>query len=159
MNHSQTYNILFVCMGNICRSPTGEAVLQHRVDRAGLSRSVFIDSAGTLGFHAGSPADSRMRDSASKRGYDLQSRSRQVKASDFDTFDLILAMDNDNYRDLKSLRPSQDCRATLKRFCDYCQESNVKEVPDPYYGGAQGFETVLDLIEEGCGQIMRALAR
>ena len=145
-------------MGNICRSPAAEGVFAHMLEEQGLSNTVEVDSAGTIGYHSGNPADSRMRAAAAKRGYDLTSRARQVNAGDFDTFDWVLAMDDANYRDLQQLKPAGETRAKLKRFCDYCKDT-AREVPDPYYGGVSGFERVLDLLEDGCTQLLEEVRK
>lgn len=150
--------VLFVCMGNICRSPAAEGVFVHMLEEQGMDDAVEVDSAGTIGFHSGDPADSRMRAAAAKRGYDLTSRARQVSAQDFEEFDWILTMDDANYRDLEQLKPGVETRAKLKRFCDYCS-CDTREVPDPYYGGASGFERVLDLLEDGCAQLLHEVRK
>lgn len=147
--------ILFVCMGNICRSPAGEGVLAHLVAAAGLSDRVKIDSAGTIGMHAGSPADPRMRAAAAQRGYDLASRARQVTAEDLDAFDLILTMDEDNRRGVLALATTDAQRHRVRSFCSFCEKHSKTEVPDPYYGGSQGFEEVLDLLEDGCQGVLK----
>jgi protein-tyrosine phosphatase len=142
--------VLFVCMGNICRSPAGEGVFTKMVTDAGLSDRIEIDSAGTLGMHTGNRADSRMRAAASERGYDLTSRARKVVAADLDHFDLVLTMDEDNRRNVLALAQTDVQRARVRPFCSFCQTHQETEVPDPYYGGPQGFERVLDLLEDGC---------
>lgn len=141
-------------MGNICRSPAGEGVLQSLVDAAGLSDQIHIDSAGTLGYHAGDPADSRMRQAAQQRGYRLTSRARQIHVGDLDEFDLILTMDDDNYHNVLALAANDQQRARVKSFCDFCANHQADSVPDPYYGGASGFEVVLDLLEDGCRGVL-----
>jgi protein-tyrosine phosphatase len=152
--------VLFVCLGNICRSPTGEGVFRALVERRGLSDRVEIDSAGTIGYHTGNPADARMSAAAAQRGYDLTSRARQVQPDDFDRFDLIVAMDRANYDDLVELRPDRRERVRmLGSFLHQPSNTNVgaasgPDVPDPYYGGAAGFEEVLDLIESACPAIL-----
>ena len=146
--------ILFVCMGNICRSPAGEGVLAKMVAEAGLADRIQIDSAGTLGMHAGNPPDSRMRAAATKRGYELTSRARQVTAEDLDTFDLILVMDQDNHRNVIRLASTDEQRERVRLFCTFCEKHLEREVPDPYYGGSQGFEYVLDLLEDGCSGVL-----
>ena len=140
-------------MGNICRSPAAEGVFRALVHEAGVSDHFDIDSAGTIGYHAGHPADSRMRAAASDRGYDLDSRARRVELVDFENFDLIVAMDDDNFRDLSGLDRGQGAR--LVRMCDYGERHGHREVPDPYYGGPQGFETVLDILEDACSGLLR----
>lgn len=146
--------ILFVCMGNICRSPAGEGVLTKMVAAAGLADQIKIDSAGTIGMHQGNRADSRMRAAAITRGYDLTSRARQVIASDLDSFDLILTMDEDNHRGVLALATTATQRNRVRLFCSFCDNHSEREVPDPYYGGAQGFEHVLDLLEDGCRGVL-----
>ncbi len=139
--------VLFVCLGNICRSPTAEGVLRHKLRAAGLEDRVQVDSAGTGDWHVGKVPDSRTRIAAQRRGYDLSAlRARQVEAADFQRFDLILAMDQSNLRNLQALRPAgaqADLDLYLRRY-----ELALDEVPDPYYGGEDGFEQVLDLIEQ-----------
>lgn len=145
--------VLFVCLGNICRSPTGEGVLRRLVAERGLEEQVEIDSAGVGSWHVGEPADARMREAASKRGYDLSSRARQVSEGDFNHYDLIVAMDRSNHGDLSALRPG-DAGAELRLFSDFLPAGSPEDVPDPYYGGPQGFDRVLDLIEEGAEAIL-----
>lgn len=141
-------HILFVCMGNICRSPTAEGVLRQQLQAANLAHSVTIASAGTGDWHVGKPPDRRTSAAALARGYDLSvQRAQQVQVADFARYDLILAMDNDNLQRLEALRPAGS-KAELDLFLRRYGVS-VDEVPDPYYGGEQGFETVLDLIEQG----------
>ncbi|ARU88864.1 low molecular weight protein-tyrosine-phosphatase [Pseudomonas sp. M30-35] len=145
--------ILFVCLGNICRSPTAEAVFRHKLEQAGLAEQVQVDSAGTGDWHVGKPADTRTRCAAQLRGYDLSAlRGRQVEVDDFQRFDLVLAMDHSNLSNLKRLRPSNaaaELDLFLRRF-----QLEVDEVPDPYYGGEQGFEHVLDLIERASDALL-----
>jgi protein-tyrosine phosphatase len=150
-------SILFVCMGNICRSPAAEGVFRSLVDQAGLAADFDIDSAGTIGYHAGHPADARMREAAAKRGYSLDSRARRIEYGDFSDFDLIVAMDNDNYEDITSMDTGQGARVV--RMCDYGDRHGHAEVPDPYYGGADGFETVLDILEDACADLLEELRR
>ncbi|MDF2073111.1 low molecular weight phosphotyrosine protein phosphatase [Pseudomonas mendocina] len=145
--------VLFVCLGNICRSPTAEGVFRHKLRAAGLEDRVQVDSAGTGDWHVGKAPDSRTRQAALRRGYDLSAqRARQVEVADFQRFDLILAMDQSNLRNLKAMRPT-DARADLdlylRRF-----ELALDEVPDPYYGGEDGFEQVLDLIEQASDALL-----
>ncbi|MCC5842648.1 MAG: low molecular weight phosphotyrosine protein phosphatase [Verrucomicrobia bacterium] len=149
--------LLFVCLGNICRSPSAEAVFRAKVEDAGLGDAFEIDSAGTLAYHQGKPADARMLDHAAKRGYMLTSIARKVLLRDFDEFDLLIAMDDDNYRELRALAEDDASRAKVKRMMDYAPETGVTEVPDPYYGGAQGFERVLDLLETACDRLLADL--
>ena len=140
--------VLFVCMGNICRSPTAEGVFKHIVEQAGLAGRVLSDSAGTHDYHIGEPPDPRAQVAAARRGYDLSTlRGRQVSSSDFSEFDYVLAMDETNRRLLARVCPQQHTHK-LKLFMEFAGDPVVREVPDPYYGGAQGFEQVLDMVEE-----------
>lgn len=145
--------VLFVCMGNICRSPAAEGVFLQRVREAGVSHRIEVDSAGTSSYHQGERADKRMREAAAKRGYNLDSRSRGVLQQDFEHFDLIVAMDRDNYRDLGRFGGS----AKLVLFSEYLDDSWPPEVPDPYYGGEAGFEIVLDMLEAGCEPLLKSM--
>jgi protein-tyrosine phosphatase len=139
-----------VCMGNICRSPTAEAVLRHKLALAGLGDAVVVDSAGTHAWHAGSPPDARSAAHARQRGYDLTAlRARAVEAADFESCDFILAMDADNLAVLEERCPAQH-RPKLGRLVQHCKVRKVNEVPDPYQGGSEGFEHVLDLVEDAC---------
>lgn len=145
--------VLFVCLGNICRSPTAEAVLRHKVREAGLEDVIHIDSAGTGDWHVGKAPDPRTRVAAMRRGYDLSAlRARQVGAVDFSRFDLILAMDHANLADLQRLRGGAE-GAELDLFLRRYQAA-LDEVPDPYYGGESGFEQVLDLVEQACDGLL-----
>lgn len=145
--------VLFVCLGNICRSPTAEGVLRHQLKLAGLEDQVKVASAGTGDWHVGKPPDSRTRRAALARGYDLSAqRAQQVSAQDFSRYDLILAMDTSNLGHLKALQPSAgtaELDLFLRRY-----EGELDEVPDPYYGGEEGFEQVLDLIELACSKLV-----
>jgi len=141
--------VLFVCMGNICRSPTAEGVFTHLVREAGLSDRIEIDSAGTHGYHISKQPDKRAQAAALQRGFDLsQLQAREVYKEDFSYFDYILAMDWDNLRDLKLIRPKGEKRAQLSLFLDFAEQATEREVPDPYYGEGQGFEHVLDLVQQ-----------
>jgi protein-tyrosine phosphatase len=155
----KAYQILFVCLGNICRSPAAEGVMHSMVEQAGLNSMIHIDSAGTEGWHRGKLPDARMREAAKARGYTLQSRARQVRLADLETFDLILAMDADNLRNLRALDPEGLHTKKIQAFCDFCTDHDEKEVPDPYYGGSEGFEKVLDLLEDGCANVLRQIAK
>jgi protein-tyrosine phosphatase len=156
-NAPRPTSVLFVCMGNICRSPTAEGVFRHHVRKRNLIEHFVVDSAGTHGYHDGAPPDERAIAHAARRGYDLsQLRARPVSPDDFDRFDFILAMDNQNLRHLKSLTPSR-CQHKLELLLDYCSEHTGLEVPDPYYGGAKDFERVLDLVETGCQSLLEFL--
>jgi protein-tyrosine phosphatase len=144
------YRILFVCLGNICRSSAAEEVMRTLLQRDGLDKAVEVDSAGILSYHQGELPDSRMRMHAARRGYQLTHRSRPVRTDDFFDFDLILGMDDHNIQDLKERAPSPETEQKIHRMTDYCRQRVVDYVPDPYYGGASGFENVLDILEDAC---------
>ena len=149
--------ILFVCLGNICRSPTAEGVFRVIAARELPQWALEVDSAGTAAYHVGQPPDRRTREAAARRGYDLSAlRARLVEPRDFERFDLILAMDRQNLRALERRAPAS-ARERLKLFLEFAPESGVSEVPDPYYGGDNGFEQVLDLIEAASQGLCRAL--
>ena len=153
----QTVKVLFVCMGNICRSPTAEGVFKHFVTEAGLSQHILSDSAGTHGYHIGEPPDPRAQDAAARRGYDLSAlRARQVSRRDFSEFDYVLAMDEANRRLLEKLCPPQHAHK-LKLVMEFSGDPVLREVPDPYYGGAQGFERVLDMAEQASLGLLKRL--
>jgi len=154
--------LLFVCLGNICRSPAAEGVFLHLVAREGLEDRFVVDSAGTGGWHVGNPADRRMRAAAERRGIHLPSRARQIELADFTSFDRILTMDDDNFRNVRPLARELGERPGLARIepmTSHCRVHQVSEVPDPYYGGEQGFEDVLDLLEDACGGLLETLLR
>lgn len=151
----EPFRLLFVCLGNICRSPAADGVMRDVVEKAGLSARIEIDSAGTEGWHSGKLPDQRMRQAASTRGITLDHRARQFKAVDLERFDLILAMDRDNERNIRALDRENRHAAKIRLFCDFCTDHSEREVPDPYYGGPEGFEQVLDLIEDGCEGLLR----
>ena len=147
--------VLFVCLGNICRSPTGEGLLRAVVAERGLDGEFEVDSAGTGGWHVGQGPDERMTRAASTRGYRLGGRARQVTAEDFHRFDLVVAMDRQNLADLEAIAPPAGRRrAELRLFSHFLPPGSPTDVPDPYYGGDAGFERVLDLVEEGCEAIV-----
>jgi protein-tyrosine phosphatase len=151
--------VLFVCMGNICRSPTAEAVVRDFARREAEALALELDSAGTHGFHAGDPPDERAIEAARRRGIDMSGlRARKVEALDFERFDLVLAMDEVVYSRLESLAP-HGLAGRLRLFLDYAPELGRRDVPDPYYGGPAGFEEVLDLVEAGARGLIAALAR
>jgi protein-tyrosine phosphatase len=145
---SARFRILFVCLGNICRSPTAEAVLRTLAVGAAPELELEIDSAGTAGYHIGEPPDPRTRAAASRRGYDLTAlRARIVEPDDFERFDLILAMDRENLTVLRRRAPAA-AHGRLHLFLEFAPNTRLEDVPDPYYGGPNGFEEVLDLVEE-----------
>ncbi|MGZ0654479.1 low molecular weight protein-tyrosine-phosphatase [Coraliomargarita sp. W4R53] len=152
------HRILFLCMGNICRSPAGHCVMQYLVDEAGLSDEFEIESAGTIGFHVGSPPDPRMQEAMRERGIPVIGESQQLVRADLEHYDLILAMDQDNFAGARRLDRAGQYTDKIKLFCDYCTEHQETEVPDPYYGGERGFEHVMDLIEDGCRNLLKELS-
>lgn len=147
-------NILFVCMGNICRSPSAEAVMNGVIKNNNLQDRIKCDSAGTIGYHEGEPADKRMKMYASKRGYDLTSISRQIQYEDFLVFDYIITMDRENYEDVIALDFTGQYSDKISMMTDYANNNDTNSVPDPYYGGSQGFEMVLDLLEDSCDGLL-----
>lgn len=152
-------SVLFCCMGNICRSPTAEAIFRVRVEEAGLVQQILIDSVGTHDYHIGSPPDSRTQRAALQRGYDMSMlRGRQVEVADFIRFDYVLAMDCANLEILKRLCPVME-RGRLGLFLEYASRHDEREVPDPYYGGADGFERVLDMVEDASEGLLRHIQK
>lgn len=149
--------LLFVCLGNICRSPSAEAVMKKLVEDAGVSDRIEVDSAGIIGYHEGEPADGRMRGHAARRGYRLDSISRPVRPSDFYDFDLIIGMDDRNVEDLKRMAPDLETADKIHQMTEFSRNKLYDYVPDPYYGGASGFELVLDLLEDACAGLLAAL--
>jgi protein-tyrosine phosphatase len=148
MNTQQSLKVLFVCMGNICRSPTAQGVFRALVEREGLSERILTDSAGTIAYHVGEPPDRRARETATKRGVVLDDlRARKALAKDFEAFDYVIAMDRANYRDLQEICPA-DYLHRLHLFMDFAPHLPEDEVPDPYYGGIAGFDRVFDLVEQ-----------
>lgn len=153
----QRKSILFVCLGNICRSPTGEAVMQHFLQQHGGKHDLRVDSAGTIGYHTGNRADSRMRAAGEKRGYSFHSRSRKITPEDLETFDLVIAMDRENLSDI--LKVDAQPTAEVKLLSDFLDDSWPLDVPDPYYGGDEGFETVLDMIQAAVEPLLLYLTK
>ena len=154
------FSVLMVCMGNICRSPTAEAVLRHKLLQAGLADRVRIDSAGTHSYHIGSPPDERAQAHARKRGIEMAGlRARRVTAKDLESFDLVLAMDEDNLVELRDMAPPGS-ESRIKLLMEFARtRRDVREVPDPYYGAAAGFEQVLDLVDDACQGLTSVLLR
>lgn len=148
-------NLLFVCMGNICRSPSAEAVMNKIIAENGLKEKIFCDSAGTIDYHEGEEADPRMKEHAKKRGIFLTSIARKIMPEDIDKFDVILAMDNDNLSYIKNMFNNEKYSNKIKLITDFCsQNCSAREVPDPYYGGPEAFEYVLDLLEDACNGLL-----
>lgn len=149
--------ILFVCLGNICRSPAAQGVMQRLIDERKVSGNFMLDSAGTYAGHAGELPDKRMRVHAARRGYDLTHHSRPVRALDFEDFDLIIAMDDSNYESLKNMAPSVEAERKIVRMIDFSRlHPHYYAIPDPYYEGASGFELVLDLLEDACAGLLES---
>lgn len=152
--------ILFVCLGNICRSPAAEGVLRDMALRSGMEERVEIDSAGTYSSHAGQLPDTRMRAAALARGYVLTHHARPIRESDFFDFDIIVAMDDNNYHNLFRLAPTIESREKIFRMSEFfTRHKEWTHVPDPYYEGHEGFELVLDMLEDGCAEILRRAAK
>ena len=151
--------VLFVCLGNICRSPTSEGIFRAMVTNAGLGDLISIDSAGTGAWHEGDPPDPRGQAAAIRRGYDLSDqRARKVAIRDFEQFDYIIGMDSQNCADLTALAPEAACDK-IKLFLDFAPHLGHRDVPDPYYGGPQGFDNVLDLVEEASKGLLNDIRR
>lgn len=152
------FSVLFLCMGNICRSPTAHGVFRHKVQQAGLAHKVFVTSAGTHNYHPGEPPDRRSQHAARERGYDLSDlRARQLSDQDFEQHDLLLAMDWDNLA-LAEQRCPPAYRRKLRRLTEFCRRHDAAVVPDPYYGGETGFQQVLDLIEDACDGLLEQVS-
>ena len=158
MKTKHDVSVLFVCLGNICRSPLGEGVLAHRLGEADLSDRAFVDSAGTGTWHQGEPPDPRSNEVAMRHGISLRGRARRVRTEDFHEFDYVLAMDRSNLRDLRHLEPQGDGGAhlTLFREFDPYQDRDL-DVPDPYYGGADGFDLMFEMIDRTCAAFVEHL--
>jgi protein-tyrosine phosphatase len=154
-----SYKILFVCLGNICRSPAAENIMNHQVKQAGLGQAIVCDSAGTSSYHVGNSPDRRMSAAAQKRGVPMQGQARQFVREDFDRFDLIVAMDRDNYSNILYLDPEQDHRDRVKMMCAFASKHPDKDVPDPYYGGDAGFDYVIDLLDDACSGLLTQIRR
>lgn len=149
--------VLFVCLGNICRSPAAEGCFLHLVDEQQLQAAFHVDSAGTGHWHVGKPPDPRMRQAAARRGLILPSRARQIRAADLERFDHILTMDNENLAAVRQLARRTAGTATIEPITRYCRRHRLNEVPDPYYGGPEGFDHVLDILEDACAGLLESL--
>ncbi|MGG6241204.1 low molecular weight protein-tyrosine-phosphatase [Nodosilinea sp. AN01ver1] len=145
-----TIRLLFVCLGNICRSPSAENIMNHLIAQRQLGEQVVCDSAGTASYHVGNGPDRRMTQAAKARGIDLVGQARQFEVADFDRFDYILAMDRQNYRDILALDPARQHADKVRLMCDFCRTHPDREVPDPYYGGPEGFTYVIELLLDAC---------
>jgi protein-tyrosine phosphatase len=154
------YKLLFVCLGNICRSPSAENIMNHLIDQAGLNNTILCDSAGTAGYHIGAAPDRRMSAAAeNKLGFKLIGQARQFQISDFQEFDLILAMDKSNYHDILAVDRSGQYHSKVRLMCDFCSTHTLKEVPDPYYGGVEGFNHVIDLLMDACEGLLKHITQ
>ena len=159
LNINNKYKVLFVCLGNICRSPAAQGVFEHIVRENGMSDRIEADSAGTYSGHRGELPDRRMRNAALYRGYALTHRSRPVSSLDFLDYDLIVAMDDRNYEDLMHLAPSVEDTHKIVRMSSYLSTHSISYIPDPYYMGSEGFSLVLDLLEEGCANLFNSIIK
>jgi Protein-tyrosine-phosphatase len=157
MKETKKYKIMFVCLGNICRSPAAQGIFERLIAQRKLEHAFDVDSAGLYGGHAGDLPDSRMRAHARRRGLELTHRSRQVRTSDFEYFDLIIAMDDRNYDDLRAMAPDLESEQKVVRMMDFSTHPSYDYVPDPYYTGADGFELVLDLLEDACSSLLERI--
>ncbi|MBL9117403.1 MAG: low molecular weight phosphotyrosine protein phosphatase [Verrucomicrobiaceae bacterium] len=154
MADKKPFRLLFVCLGNICRSPAAEGIMKKFVEDSGRSADFFIDSAGTADWHEGKFPDARMTRQGSKRGYNFDSIARQVRSEDFSNFDLILVMDQNNLREIRHFNPDGNLMHKVMLFTDFAINRSETQVPDPYYGGDDGFEQVLDILEDGCRELL-----
>ena len=152
-----TKSILFVCMGNICRSPAAEIVFRKMAEDAGLEDELTIDSAGTINYHTGNPPDPRMSEALDQKGYRVAGRARQVQAEDLERFDLILTMDEDNLADVRALDGKGVYGDKIRAFVEYLEHHDAPRIPDPYYGGQKGFDQVIELLEDGCTGLIHQL--
>ncbi len=158
-NNKKT-RLLFVCLGNICRSPAAEGIMQTIVKKNGFQDIVEVDSAGTSGWHEGDLPDERMRAHGERRGYDFSSPARKFQKSDLEKFDYIIVMDNDNYKNVKSMASNKSQENKIKKMTEFAiQYKHNNEIPDPYYGGPAGFELVLDLLEDACEGLMQEIIK
>lgn len=159
MSSNEIVRVLFVCMGNICRSPLAHGLFEQMVREAGLAEKILVDSAGTHAYHVGQPPDLRSQETARRRGVDLSGqRARRVSEKDFEDFDYVLAMDKDNYLMLEEICPP-GCESKLRLFLEFAPELPETEVPDPYYGGASGFERVYDLVDMAARGLLKEIQR
>lgn len=153
------YKLLFVCLGNICRSPAAENIMNYLIAQANLSEQIICDSAGTASYHIGSPPDERMTiTAAAQLGIKLHGQARQFKKSDFENFDLILAMDRANYQDILALDSSGQYGHKVRLMCDFCSKFTIKEVPDPYYGSPENFNNVIALLLDACNGLLQDIS-
>jgi protein-tyrosine phosphatase len=151
------HKILFVCLGNICRSPAAEIIFRQQAADAGRADEFEIDSAGTIGYHQGAPPDPRMSEALQREGFTVSGRSRQIQESDLEDFDLIVTMDETNLSDVRELDPSGKFHSKIRPFVSFCTRHEDRRVPDPYYGGKRGFDHVIELLKDGCEGILDEL--
>lgn len=156
---SNRYKVLFVCLGNVCRSPAAQAIFEHYVRENGMTDMISADSAGIYGGHKGNPPDRRMRTAALYRGFAVTHIARQVSSMDFLDFDMVVAMDDQNYEDLMHLAPSVEAAHKIRRVADFLTTHKISYIPDPYYMGAEGFSHVLDLLEEACANLFEMIRK
>lgn len=157
ISEDNPYKLVFVCLGNICRSPTAEGIFIHKVKEAGLENYFYIDSAGTAAYHVGESANSRSQATANKRGIHLPSKARRLEYTDLEEFDLILTMDSENFRNVKELDRKNRFTHKIKMMRDFDPQPDNGEVPDPYYGGPEGFENVFNVLERSCEALLEEL--
>lgn len=157
ISENKKYKILFVCLGNICRSPAAEGIMKEIIRKKRLTNRIEVDSAGTAGYHIGELPDPRMRSHGAQRGYKFNTLSRKFCANDFDDFDLILAMDDSNFNNIMYMSSDLESQKKVHRMVEFSQKYNKDHIPDPYYSGADGFELVLDLLEDACEGLMKYL--
>jgi len=153
-NSEGKYKILFVCLGNICRSPAAEGIMKSIINKKGLDSKIMVDSAGTSGYHTGELPDQRMRRHGAIRGYNFNSLSRRFTTDDFDDFDMIVAMDDNNYNSIMRLSPDAESQKKVYRMVKFSKRYEPDHIPDPYYSGNEGFETVLNLLEDASNGLM-----
>ena len=153
------FRLLFVCLGNICRSPSAENIMNHLIQQAGLQEHILCDSAGTSSYHIGSSPDRRMTAAAQVRGITLRGQARQFQITDFQEFDLILAMDKENYRDIISLDRQKRHTHKVLMICEFASKHRDRSVPDPYYGGSAGFDHVINLLLDACNGLLQQIIR
>lgn len=159
LNINNKYKVLFVCLGNICRSPAAQGIFEHYVRENGLQDRIEADSAGTYGGHRGELPDRRMRTAALYRGFALTHQARQVRSIDLLDFDLVIAMDDQNYEDLMHIAPSVEATHKIRRMSDFLTTRRMSYISDPYYMGAEGFSHVLDLLEDGCQNLLNLISK
>lgn len=153
------HRVLFVCLGNICRSPAAEIIFRKQVADAGRAGEFEIDSAGTIGHHEGAPPDPRMSESLRQKGFVIEGHARQIQPGDLTAFDLIVTMDESNLADVRKLDPSGELHGKIRPFVGFCRHHDDLRVPDPYYGGQRGFDHVIRMLEDGCEGILESFQK